>query len=65
VQRLDGQHDRQALLDDLLAGPVAEGAITLEREGQPIGDRDQLRELLAEEIERRLTWLARAALLEE
>jgi methyltransferase-like protein len=65
VQRLDGRHDRQALLADLLAGPVAEGSVALEREGQPVEGGGELREMLAEEIESRLAWLARAALLEE
>jgi methyltransferase-like protein len=65
VQRLDGRHDRQALLTELLAGPVAQGAITLEREGQPVEDPVELREIAAEEIDNRLTWLAHAALLEE
>ncbi|MBN1402766.1 MAG: class I SAM-dependent methyltransferase [Anaerolineae bacterium] len=65
IQRLDGEHNRQALLAELLAGPVAQGAITLARGGQPGEDPVELREIAAEEIDNRLTWLAHAALLEE
>lgn len=38
LQRLDGRHDREALLDALMAGPVAEGVLTWKDE-EAIGDR--------------------------
>ncbi len=63
LRYLDGSRDRAALLDLLIAGPVAEGLLKVEHEGLPVQDGRQTRELLAEELEMRLDWLARAALL--
>lgn len=62
LQRLDGSRDRVALLELLLAGPVAQGILTLQRAGESPGAAGE-RELLAEELERRLQGLARAGLL--
>jgi methyltransferase-like protein/2-polyprenyl-3-methyl-5-hydroxy-6-metoxy-1,4-benzoquinol methylase len=62
---LDGSHGRAAIVDLLLAGPVAEGVLTFKDAAQPLGGSDQARDLLAEELECRLAWLARAALLIE
>ncbi len=58
---LDGSHDRQALLDLLMEGPVAQGVLKLEDEQLAQSD-SQKRDLLAEELERRLDWLAQASL---
>jgi methyltransferase-like protein/SAM-dependent methyltransferase len=60
---LDGCHDRFALLDRFMAGPVAEGTLMLEEDGQPLTDTSKLKALLAEELETHLSWLAHAALL--
>ena len=63
LHRLDGSHDRAALLASLLAGPVADGTLTVQKNGESAQDDAQIEVLLAEELERRLAWLARAALL--
>jgi methyltransferase-like protein len=65
LQLLDGQHDRAAIVEALLAGPIADGVLTLEDEGQPLTTRSvqRLRERLFEEVERCLRYLAQAALL--
>jgi methyltransferase-like protein/SAM-dependent methyltransferase len=63
LPNLDGRRDRPMLLDLLLAGPVADGVLTVKKNGQAAPNRAQLRDLLAEELEKRLGWLARAALL--
>jgi methyltransferase-like protein len=60
---LDGCHDRPALLDRFMAGPVAEGTLMLEEDGQPLTDTNKLKALLAEELETHLSWLTHAALL--
>ncbi len=60
---LDGRHDRQALLDAVIAGPVAEGRLVARRDGQPVDDPASARQLLARSIDDRLAWLARACLL--
>jgi methyltransferase-like protein len=59
LQHLDGSRDRKALVDLLLRGPVAEGILTVQQDGQRVKD---MRGLLAEELETRLAWLARAGL---
>jgi methyltransferase-like protein len=59
---LDGRHDRPALIDLLITGPVAEGLLTLETEDKALSPQEQ-RALLAEEVELRLKWLAKAALI--
>jgi len=59
---LDGQHNRDDLLDLLLEGPVARGLLTVEQDGEPIVE---VRELLAVELENCLAWAAGAALLLE
>jgi len=59
---LDGEHDRDDLLDLLLEGPVAQGLLRVEQDGEPIVE---VRELLAAELENCLDWAARAALLLE
>lgn len=63
VCHLDGSRDRQALLDLLLEGPVAQGTLTARRDGEPVEDVKELKRLLVEELEFKLHGLARAALL--
>ena len=60
---LDGSHDRRALVDQLLAGPVAEGILAVQEDGKPINDPGRVRHLLAEGLENKLCWLASAGLL--
>lgn len=63
LYHLDGSHDPAALLDRLMDGPVAQGVLTVQSEGEEPVTEDQVRAILAAEIERRLDWLACAALL--
>jgi methyltransferase-like protein/2-polyprenyl-3-methyl-5-hydroxy-6-metoxy-1,4-benzoquinol methylase len=63
LRHLDGSRDRAALLHALLAGPVADGTLTVQKNGKSDRDNAPIEDLLAEELERRLAWLARAALL--
>jgi len=63
LRHLDGSRDRAALLDLLMAGPVAEGLLTVQQDGKPAEGNGEIKALLAEELEERLGWLARAALL--
>ncbi len=60
---LNGAHDRQALVDLLLAGPVAEGILTVQEDGKPVEDAGRVRQLLAKGLENKLSWLASAGLL--
>jgi len=60
---LDGHHNRQELVARLMAGPVAEGTLKLEREEQSVTGSDEIKAVLSEEVENSLRWLARAALL--
>jgi methyltransferase-like protein/SAM-dependent methyltransferase len=63
LYHLDGSRDRAALLDLLMAGPVAHGVLTVQREGQAPASDAEMRAMLAGELERKLDWLACAALL--
>lgn len=63
LERLDGRHDRAALLEALWTGLGANGNLVLRHEDPPVTDPARLRELLAEELELKLHWLARVALL--
>jgi methyltransferase-like protein len=63
IQYLDGSRDQVGLVRCLEEGPMAEGHLTLEKEGKPIEDEKQLRDLLAEGVSKRLRWLRLAALL--
>lgn len=63
LYHLDGSRDRAALLDLLMAGPVAQGVLTVQREGEPPASEAEMRAMLANELERKLDWLACAALL--
>jgi len=63
IQYLDGSHDQAGLARCLEKGPLAEGLLTLERDGKPIEDEKLLRDLLTEGVSKRLRWLRLAALL--
>lgn len=63
--RLDGQHDRETLLQAFLDGPVTNGVLKIQQEGQPVESPQEVRWLLAEALERNLHGLARTALLIE
>jgi methyltransferase-like protein/2-polyprenyl-3-methyl-5-hydroxy-6-metoxy-1,4-benzoquinol methylase len=60
---LDGGRDRTALVDLLLAGPVAAGFLTVQQKGELVTGKREMQKILAEELEKSLHWLARAALL--
>jgi methyltransferase-like protein/2-polyprenyl-3-methyl-5-hydroxy-6-metoxy-1,4-benzoquinol methylase len=60
---LDGSRDCDALVDLLLAGPVAGGKLVVEQDDQPVTDPVERREILSTELRANLEWLARAALL--
>ena len=60
---LDGSRDCEALVDLLLAGPVAGGKLVVEQNDQPVTDPLEAREILTAELRANLEWLARAALL--
>lgn len=62
LRHLDGTRDRAALLDLLLAGPVAEGVLTLQQDDAKADDPDET-ELLAAELQRKLIGLTRTGLL--
>lgn len=61
---LDGAHGREALIDHFLT-LAAEGRIGVEIEGEAITDPAESRRIMAREIDKSLTWLARTALLVE
>ncbi len=65
LRHLDGQHDREALLQAFLDGPVADGVLKIQQEGQPVESPPEVRQLLTEALERNLHGLARTALLLE
>ncbi len=60
---LDGTRDCAALVDLLLAGPVAGGKLVVEQNDQPVTDPAEAREILEAELRANLEWLAHAALL--
>jgi methyltransferase-like protein len=63
LRHLDGSHDGAALVGSLMAGPVAEGVLTVQNDGEPIKEATKVKDTLAGEVEVKLRWLARAALL--
>lgn len=63
LRHLDGSHDRAALVEALAAGPVAEGMLVIQQDGEPIENAERVRDVLAEGVEKSLRWLVRAALL--
>ncbi|MBY0528382.1 MAG: hypothetical protein K2R98_33635 [Gemmataceae bacterium] len=62
VPRLDGQHDRNALLMGLVEA-VEAGELTAEHEGMPVQDVQVLKAALDENLDQKLQELARLALL--
>jgi methyltransferase-like protein/SAM-dependent methyltransferase len=62
VRHLDGSHDRAALLELLLSGPVAQGVLTARKDGKPIEEAEEVKRLLEEELEVKFHGLAHAAL---
>jgi methyltransferase-like protein/2-polyprenyl-3-methyl-5-hydroxy-6-metoxy-1,4-benzoquinol methylase len=60
---LDGHHDLDDLVDVSEETPAAEGVLALEENDGSIGGQSRVRRLLAQEVRKRLEWLARAALL--
>jgi methyltransferase-like protein/SAM-dependent methyltransferase len=63
LQQLDGENDRAALVDLLLAGPVQEGLLRVQEGDEAVSDVQRAKELLARGLGERLAWLAHAALL--
>lgn len=66
IQYLDGHHRCADMVEALIAGPVADGRLTVapapgEAGSEP--DGRAMRDILAEGVEKRLQWLARASLL--
>ena len=60
---LDGSRDCQDLVELLLAGPVAGGKLVVEQNDLPVTDPVEAREILTDELQANLDWLAKAALL--
>lgn len=70
LYHLDGSRDRAALVDLIMDGPVAHGALSVQQADGPAArgagnalDEQAMRALLATELERKLDWFACAALL--
>lgn len=61
---LDGSSNRQRLMDILMDGPVADGTLELNADGESLGPEKQ-RALLEKELEFHLKWLAAASLILE
>ncbi|RPI81376.1 MAG: methyltransferase domain-containing protein [Chloroflexi bacterium] len=62
LQYLDGSSNRDRIIDALINGPAADGTLELNTEGE-ILDPDEKQELLKQELEFHLKWLAAASLL--
>ncbi len=62
VRLLDGRHDRAALID-ALGDLVAKGELTVEKDGQPLKEAEQMRKIVEEAVDEQLKMLARNALL--
>ncbi len=62
IQLLDGSRDRSALVNDL-AKLVAAGTVTMQKDGAPVSDPGTARELIAADLEQKLTELGQMALL--
>ena len=60
---LDGSYDRAALLEEILAGPVAQGVLTVKRTDEQVEDAQEVERLLNHELDLKLRGLARLALL--
>lgn len=62
LRLLDGSRDRGALLDALVA-LVESGTVTIETNGQPVGDANAIRQFLSEGLERNLNELIQLSLI--
>ena len=62
LQYLDGRHDR-AMLVEQLAAQVRKGELTLQHEGRPVTDPDEILKRVANSVEAALARLAENALL--
>ena len=60
---LDGSYDHAALLQEILAGPVAHGVLTVKQTDEQVEDAQEIKRLLNEELAQKLRGLARLALL--
>jgi len=60
---LDGSRDHAALADVLLKGPIADGRLVVRQDDQATISSGEVRQILVEQLERRLHQLARSALL--
>jgi methyltransferase-like protein/SAM-dependent methyltransferase len=60
---LDGSRDHAALADALLAGPLADGQLVVWQDDQATPSAGEVRQILVEQLERRLHQLARSTLL--
>jgi SAM-dependent methyltransferase len=63
LRLLDGSRGREDLLRALLAGPVNTGELTVSRDGEAITDINEIREYLAQGMDKILQQLHRMALL--
>jgi methyltransferase-like protein/SAM-dependent methyltransferase len=63
IRHLDGTRDTEALVDLLLAEPVAGGKLVVQQDDVTVTDPALAREIVASELQSNLRWLARAALL--
>lgn len=66
IQYLDGHHCCADMVDLLLAGPVADGRLTImpaQNGAESAPEPRAVRDILAEGVEKRLQWLAKASLL--
>ena len=59
---LDGSKDVPSLVEIFMEGPIASGDLTLDSESKPL-NQDEMRVLLTKDINHRLIWLAKAALM--
>jgi methyltransferase-like protein/predicted O-methyltransferase YrrM len=60
---LDGRHDRVAIVDALMNGPIAAGRLQLKDKDGNVVDTDAQRKAIEDELEECLGWLAFAAVL--
>jgi methyltransferase-like protein len=58
----DGTHDRSALFE-MIVKPLRDGTLVVQKDNQPVEDVNQAEAILAAELDDKLRWLARTALL--
>ncbi len=63
LRRLDGQHDRPALVD-ALAAVARDGLLTIQQQGRPVTDPSAVRVIMTATLDTTLKQFAQAALLE-